>query len=154
MIAVSYLFAYSFNIMNMGHTIFPVRAPPDPVRVLYSGSDDTIEQVPYILCLNGRVTKIYELWSLNAQGVREVHPFAQVRIFDDFREDTFKTLFFNLRRCRIPFVGRRSLNNSFEFIRFVHVYFDSGVFIFTPNLSIHGWGTNPTMIYPTVSNIT
>ena len=91
MLAVSYLLAYSFNIMRMRHPIVPVRAPPDPTRVLYSGSDDTIEQVPYIFCLNGRVPKMYDIWRLKDGGVREVHPFAQVRLFDDLREDTFKT---------------------------------------------------------------
>ena len=85
MFAVSYLFAYSFKIMPMRHHIVPVRGPPDPVKVLYSGSDDTIDQVPYIIYLNGRVPEIYELWSLNAQGVREFHPFARVRLFNDFR---------------------------------------------------------------------
>ena len=63
MFAVSYLFVYSFNIMCMRHRIVPVRAPPDPVIVLYSGSDDNIEQVTYILCLNGWVPEMYELWS-------------------------------------------------------------------------------------------
>ena len=135
----------------MRHTIVPGRAPPDTARVIYSAINDTIEQVPYIICLNGWVPEMYELWSLNAQGVREVHPFARVELFDDFREDTFKTFFFSLRRCRITFVGWRSLNNSVEFIGFVHVNFDSEVFIFTPNLFIHDWGTNTTMIYPTVS---
>ena len=84
MIAVSYIFAYSFNIMRMRHPTVPGCAPPDPVRVLYSGSNDTIDHVPYILCLNGRVTEMYYLWSLNYQVVREVHPFARVRLFDDF----------------------------------------------------------------------
>ena len=58
MLAVSYLFAYSLNIMRMRHPIVPVREPPYPVRVIYSGSDDTIEQVPYIFCLNGRVPEM------------------------------------------------------------------------------------------------
>ena len=62
--------------MRMCHLIVPGRAPLDPVRVLYFGRDDTIEQVPYIICLNGQVPEMYELWSLNAQGVCEVHPFA------------------------------------------------------------------------------
>ena len=154
MFAVSYLFAYSFNIIRMPRPIVPVGAPPDPVRVLYSGSNDTIEQVPYIVCLNGRVPKMYELWILNAQVVIEVRPFAQVRLFDYFREDTFNTLFFNFLICRIPFVGQRLLKNSVEFIRFVHVNFYSEVIIFTPNIFIHNWGTNPNMIYPTVYNIT
>ena len=154
MSTVSYLFAYSFKIMRMRHPIFPGRAPLDPVRVFYSGSDDTIEQIPYILCLNVRVPKMYEVWSLNAQGVCEVHSFSRVWLFDYFREDTFKTFFFNSQRCRIPFVGRILLNNSAKFICFVHVNFDAEVVIFTPNIFIHDWGTNPTMIYPTVSNIT
>ena len=81
--------------MRMLHPIVPVRAPTDPVRVIYSGSDGTIKQVPYMVCLNGRVPKMYELWDLNAQVVREVHSFARVQIFDDFIEDTFKTFFFN-----------------------------------------------------------
>ena len=147
MLAVTYLFAYSFNIMCMRHPIIPVRAPLDPVRVIYSGSDDTIEQVPYIVCLNGRVPEMYELWDLNASGVFEVRPFARVRLLDNFRADTFQTTLFNLQRCRIPFVGRRSLNNSVEFIRFVHVNFDSEVVIFTPNIFVHNWGTNPTMMF-------
>ena len=154
MIAVSCRFAYNFNIMHMRHPIIRVRAPPDTVRALYSVSDDTIDQVPYIVFLNGQVPEMYELWALIAQGVREVHPFARVRLFDDFREDTFKTFFFNSRRCRISFIGSRSLNNSVEFIRFAHVTLDVEVFLYTPNLFVHNWGTNPTTIYPTVSNIT
>ena len=154
MFAVSYLFAYSFNIMRMSHPIVPVRAPPDPVRVIYSGSDDTTEQVPYIVYLNGRVPEMYELLDLNAHGVREVHPFARVQLFDNFREDNFNTFFFNYQRCRIPFVGWRSLNNSVEFLRFVHVNSDSEVVIYTPNIFVRDWGNNPTMIYPTVSSIT
>ena len=122
--------------MPMRHPIVPVRAPPDPARVLYSGSDDTIEQVPYILCLNGRVPEMYELWDLNPSRVREFHPFAWVQLFDDFREDTFKTLLFNSRRCRIPFFGRISLNNSVKFLRFVHVNFDSEVVIFRVKIDV------------------
>ena len=56
MFAIRYLLAYSFSIvMRMRHPIFPVRGPTDPVWVFYSGSDDTIDQVPYILYINGRV---------------------------------------------------------------------------------------------------
>ena len=97
---------------------------------------------------------MYKLWALNAQGVSEVHPFAWVRLFSNFREDTFKNFFFNLRRLRIPFIGQRSLNKSVEFIRFAHVTSDVEVVIYTPNIFVNDWGTNPTMIYPTVSNIT
>ena len=58
MFAISYLFAYNFKIVvHMCHPIAPGHAPPDPVRVFYSGSYDTIDQVPYIVSLNGRVPK-------------------------------------------------------------------------------------------------
>ena len=40
-----------------------------------------------------------------------------------------------------------------RFIHFVHVTFDSEFVIFNPNLFICYCGTNPTMIYPTVSDI-
>ena len=93
MFAIGYLFAYSFNIMRMRHTIVPGCAPPNPTQVLYYGSNDTIDQVPYIVCVHGRVPGMYELWYLNARGVREVHPFARVQLLDYFREGNFKTFF-------------------------------------------------------------
>ena len=65
------------------------RGPPDPILVRYPGSDATASSLAYIVCLHGRVPEKYELWSLNAQGVCEVHPFARVKLFDDFTEDAF-----------------------------------------------------------------
>ena len=76
----------------------PVRGPPAPVLVHYSGSGDGIDRFTYTFCLHGWVLERYKLWSLKAQGVFEVHPFAQIRLLDDFREDTSKTTFFNLQR--------------------------------------------------------
>ena len=71
------------------------RGPPDPVLVCYPGSDASISSLAYIVCLHERVPEKYELWSLNAQGVREVHLFARLRLFDNFTEDTFWTTFYN-----------------------------------------------------------
>ena len=68
---------------------------PDPIFVSYPGSDALASSLAYIVCLHGRVPEKYELWILNAQGVCEVHPFAQVKPFDDFAEDTFRTTFYN-----------------------------------------------------------
>ena len=82
------------------------RGPPDPILVRYPGSGAAASSLAYIVCLHGYVP---ELWSLNAQGVREVHPFARVRLFDDFKEDTFRTTFYNSQRCRIPFIRQRLL---------------------------------------------
>ena len=153
MFAISYIFAYSFNIViRMQHSIVLVRGPPDPFQVFYSGSDDTIDPVSYIVYLRGRVPERYELWGINASGVREVHLFARVRPLDDSSEDTFNNFFFNSRRCRITFIGRRSLNGSFEFIHFSDVTSDAEVVISTPNLFVHKWGNYPTMLWPTVSN--
>ena len=133
----------------------PVCGTPDPVLVHYSGSNASIAPVIYIVCLHGRVPERYELWSLNAQGVCEIYLFAQIRLFDDFREDTFRTTFFNSRRCRIPFIGRRSLNGSVDFIRFADVTSDSTKdIISTRNIFVHEWGTYPTMVGTTSSNYT
>ena len=71
--------------MCLRYPIVLVRAPLDPVLVLYSGSNDSIDWVTYIVCLHGQVPKIHELWSLNDQGVREVHPLAQILLLDGFR---------------------------------------------------------------------
>ena len=112
------------------HPIVPVRGTTDPVQVFYSGCDDSINPVSYIVCLYGRVPKRYKVWSLNAQGVREVHPFARIRLLDEFREDNFKTFFFNSQRCCIPFISQISLNGSVKFIRFTNVTSDTEVVIF------------------------
>ena len=57
--------------------------------------------------------------------------------------------------CRIPFIGRRSLNGSVEFIEIDDVTSDSTKdVISTPNIFVHEWGTYPTIIGPTVSNYT
>ena len=92
--------------MCTSNPIVSVYAPPQPVTVLRSGSADVIE-VPYIRCLQGRVPEAFELWDLTEGGVREVHPYARVKLCSEFREDTFQTLFFNARRFQIPFLGRR-----------------------------------------------
>ena len=48
----------------------------DPVLIRYAGSDAAAPAVSYIVCLNGRVPETYEVWRLNRDGVREVHPTA------------------------------------------------------------------------------
>ena len=48
----------------------------DPVLVGYVGSDAAAPSVSNIVCLNGLVPETYEVWRLNRDGVREVHPTA------------------------------------------------------------------------------
>ena len=96
MITVSFHFAHSFKNMHISQPIIPVCATPQPVTVLWSGSADVIE-VPYIRCLNGRVTEVFKLWALADDGVCEVHPYARVKLRSEFIKDNFQTLFFNAR---------------------------------------------------------
>ena len=138
--------------MRWRHPIVSFRAPPYLVLVHYYGRGNGIDRVTYIVCLNGRVHERCDIWSLNSQGVREVHPFARIRLLDDFRADTFQSTFFNSRRCRITFISWRLLNGSVEFIRFTDVTLDTEIVISTPKCFVHEWGTNPTMLWPTVSN--
>ena len=58
--------------------------PLDPAFVRYPGSDAAASSTKYIVCMNGRVPERYEVWSLNAHGVCEVHLTARVKLFDLF----------------------------------------------------------------------
>ena len=68
------------------------RGLPDPIFVHYPGINAVVSLLVYIVCLHGRLPERYEVWSLNAQVVRGVHPFAQVKLFDDFAEYNFRSL--------------------------------------------------------------
>ena len=68
---------------------------PDPVLVSYAGSDVAAPSVSYIVCLNGQVPERYEVWSLNRDGVREVHTNARVKLFTLFDENTFRSTFYD-----------------------------------------------------------
>ena len=89
MITVSCRVAHSFKIIRIPQPIILVRAPLQPVTVLWSGSADALK-VPYICCLNGRVPEAFELWALADDRVCEVHPYARVKLRSEFSEDTFK----------------------------------------------------------------
>ena len=127
----------------------------DPVFVHYPGSDAAAPSIKYIVCLNDRVPERYEVWSVNTHRVREVHLTARVKLFDLCAEDTFRSTFHDSRRCRVPFIGRRSVNGSVEFICFADVIADSNSDIFsTRNIFMHSWGKYPTVIWPTCSKYT
>ena len=128
---------------------------PDPVPVSYAGSDAAAPSVSYIVCINGRVPERYEVWCLNRHRVREVNLTAQVKLFTLFDENTFRSTFYDSRRCRVPFIGRKGLNGSVEFISYLDVPSDSASdIISTQNIFVHSWGKYPTMIGPTCSNYT
>ena len=147
MITVSCRFAHSFKIMRIPQAIIPC-APPQPVTVIRSDSADVIK-VPYIRCLNVRLPKAFELGALTDDGVCEVHLYARVKLLSEFREDTFHSFSFNARRFQIPFLGRRALNYSVEFIYVVRTIQHVGSRVnHTPNIFVHSWGVNPTDIIP------
>ena len=155
MITVSCCFTHSFKSMRIPQHIIPIRAPPQHVTVLWSGSADVIE-VQYISGLNGRLPKAFELWDLAADGVSKVHPYARVKLQSEFREDTFQTFSFNARQFQIPFLGCRELKASVEFLDVVRVTQHVGSRVnYTLNIFVCSWGVNPTdMIPANVSTIT
>ena len=91
---------------------------PDLVLVSDAGSDVAAPSVSYIVCINGRVPERYEVWCLNGQEVCEVHLTAQVKLFTLFYENTFRIIFYDLQRCRVPFIGRKDLKNINEKVWF------------------------------------
>ena len=98
--------------------------------------------VPYIRCLDGWVPKAYELWALDEDGVCEVHPYARVELLSDFTEDTFHTHFFNAQQFQIPLLGRRAVNESFEFLDVARTtqHVRRRVDSWTKNIFVHSLG--------------
>ena len=94
---------------------------PDTVLVSYSGSYAAAPSVSYIMCLNGRVPERYEFWRLNQDVVREVHPTARIKLFTLFDENTFRSTFNDSQGFRVPFIGRKGLNGSVEFLHYSDV---------------------------------
>ena len=62
--------------------------------------------------VDGRKPKIHELWNLAKDGTREVHPFARIKISDDFTGDTFHTDFVSVKGRRVEFLGQIYFNGS------------------------------------------
>ena len=111
---------------------------PDPILVRYTGSDAAASSVSYIVCINCWVPEIYEVWSLNGHVVRKVHITARFKLFDLFDEDTFWSTFYYSQRCCVPFIGRKSLNGSVEFIRYSDVIAEStSDIIYTRNIFVN-----------------
>ena len=77
-------------------------------------------------CIKGQEPKIYELWTFANDGICEVHPFARVQISDNFTGGTFHTHFFNARAVRIPFLVRRSVNGSVQWLDVPRTFGETG----------------------------
>ena len=140
--------------MRIPQPVTPFRVSPQPVQSLRSGRGGKIN-VLYIRCLDGRVHEAFKLWALAEGGVREVHPSARVKLLDDFREDNFHTHFFNARQFHIPFLSRRSVIMSVEFLNAARENQQVGIRVatWTENIFFQSWVPYPTMIPHTVSTI-
>ena len=119
---------------------------PDPILISYSGIDAAGPTISYIVCLHRRVPERYEVWLLNQDGVCEVHPTAQVKLFTLFAENTFRRAFKDIRGFCVPFLGIQSVNGSVEFLHYSDVTSDSSCHIIsTQNIFVHSWGNNPLL---------
>ena len=81
-------------------------------------------------------------------GIREVHLYSRVQISNNFVKETFYTHFFNAREIQIPFLGRRSVNVSVQWLGVPLPFVETGIVTaaWTENTFVYSWGTNPTVI--------
>ena len=100
--------------------------PPRTVQRLSSGRGGDGD-VWFTRCIEVQEPEIYELWNFADDRICEVHPFARVQISDDFTRGTFHTHFFNARAVRIPFLVRRSVNGSVQWLDVPRLFGETGV---------------------------
>ena len=101
-------------------------APPNTVQAFRSGRGGEY-RVLFTHCVDGREPKIHELWTFSEDGNREVHPFAQIKISDDFTGEMFHTEFFSVKGSRVAFLGQISVNGSVEWLGVPRLFCDTGV---------------------------
>ena len=147
MITVCCRFAHSFKTMFIPQPGIPEVFPPRPVQALLSGRGGEIEVV-YISYIDGREPNFFELWDFTEDGIIEIHLYARVQISDNFVGYTFYSHFFNTREILIPFLGRRSVNGSVQWLDVPRPFGETGnlTAAWTENTFVNSWGTNPTVI--------
>ena len=92
MITVCCRFDHSFKTMTRREPVVFEVFPPRTVQRISSGRGGK-GNVWFTRCIKGREPEIYELWTFDEDGIREVHPFVWVQISDDFTGETFHTHF-------------------------------------------------------------
>ena len=118
--------------------------PTCTVKILSSGRG--VEgDVWFTCCIEGQEPEIYELWTLSDDGICKVHPYARVQIINNF---IGKTKLFNAQVVRIPFLGRRSVNISVQWLDVPQPFGETVIATasWTENIYVNLWGTNPTII--------
>ena len=81
----------------------------------------------FTCCIEGREPDILELCAFADDGIRKVHPYSWVQISNNFIGETFHTHFFNAREIRIPFLGRRYVNGSVQWIDVPRLFGKTGI---------------------------
>ena len=147
MITACCRFTHSFKIMRIPQPVITEVVPPCPVQALYSGRGGKID-VMYTHCIEGREPEVFGLWNFSKEGIREVHPYAQVQIRANFVGETFYSHFFNAKEIQIPFLGHISVNRRIQWIDVPRLFGETGIVTaaWTENTFVYGWGTNPTVI--------
>ena len=102
----------------------------------------------YTCCIEGQEPEVFELWAFSEYGIRKVHPYARVQISENIFGETFYTQFFNAQEIRIPFLSRRSVNESVQWLDVPRPFGETGIATaaWTENTFINSWGANPTII--------
>ena len=146
MITVCCCFAHSFKIMHIPQPRWTEVFFPRTTKALHSGRRG-IFNVAYIRCIEDREPEAFELWYFAEDRIREVHPFARVQMSNYFTEDTFYSHFFNSQQIQIPFLVRRSVNGSVQWLddTCADPQDGSSVATWTENTFVYYWGTYPTI---------
>ena len=126
MITVCCRFSHSFKTMARHEPVSVQVFPLCTVQRLRSGRGGKVGDW-FIRCIEGQEPEIYELRNFAEDGTREVHLFAWVQISDDFTRETFHTHYFNAKAFQIPFLGRRSINGSVQWLDVPRPFFETGV---------------------------
>ena len=140
MITVHFILAHSFNTMARREPVAVQAFLPPTVQALCSfrvGKDG----VWFTHCVDGLEPEIHELWNFAEDGTRKVHPFARIKISDNFSGETFHTDFVSTKELRVPLLGQRSVNGSVEWIDVPQPFFKTGVATaaWAENLYVNPW---------------
>ena len=138
MVTVCCLFTHSFKIICIPQPVLFEVVHPLTVQRLSFGRAGEVD-VWFTRCIEVWEPDIYELWALAGDRMREVHSYARVQISNDFIGETFHTHFFNAREVQIPFLGRRSVNRSFQWIDVPRPFGETGIatVAWTENLCVY-----------------
>ena len=114
--------------------------PPRTVQSFRSGRGGK-NGVWFTRCVDGREPEIHELWTFAKDRTREVHPFAWIKIIDDFTGETFHTDFLSVKGCRVDLLYQISVNGSVERLDVPRPFFDTEVATaaWTENFYVDPW---------------